>query len=421
MQAADDVQIHVVLIEFQPQPLFQHGNDQAHPVVVDAVGCPSRCGERGLRHQCLNLRNQRSCPLQRADGTVAGNVPRAPRKQHLRGVFDLQKPPVGHLKHADFVGRAVAVFDGADDAVGLLALSFEIQHRVHHMLQHLRSRNAPFLVDVPDHDDRHSLPLRLVDEGQRRLLDLRHAARRGVDGCGIDGLNGVNDHHIRLDPVGFRKNFFDVRFGQDEQVLSAHPQPPGAELELTARFLARHIQHPPALAQRIADLHQKRGFTDARLAGKQDDRPVHQSAAQHAVQLPKPGILPHISGDFQIRKPHRAVVGGGRDHAGPLACRACGRRTGRGFLHILGKGIPSPAAGTLSKPFRRLICTFRADVHCSQTLHPVSVSFRSSALTSVGFLPYHYTAKPDKNQERSSNFPSPERMPSPIACASCSR
>ena len=268
----------------------------------------------GLRNQRLDFGNQRTGSLQRADGAVARNVARSARKQHFRWVFHLNKPAIGHFKHADFIGGAVTVLDGADDAVGLLTLAFKVEHRVHHVFQNLRTRNTAFLIDMTHHDDRHSLALGFVDERERGFLDLRHASRGGVDRRRIDRLNGVHNDDLGFYAVGFGKDFFDVRFGQDKEIGSAHAQPLGSQLELTARFLARDIEDPPTVTERVADLHQERGFTDTRLARKQDHRAVDQTAAEHAVQFSQSRVLPHIGGNFKIGKADRAVVLRRGDH-----------------------------------------------------------------------------------------------------------
>src|SRR5574338_435367 len=57
---------------------------------------------------------------------------------------------IAHLEHADFVGRAKAVFDRAQDAELVAALAFEIEHGIDHVFEHARAGDQPLFCDVSD-------------------------------------------------------------------------------------------------------------------------------------------------------------------------------------------------------------------------------------------------------------------------------
>ena len=78
---------------------------------------------------------------------------RAVGEEQGRRVRHLGEPAVAHLEHADLVGRAEAVLDGAQDAELVAALALEIEHRVDHVLEHARAGDQPFLGDMADQHD----------------------------------------------------------------------------------------------------------------------------------------------------------------------------------------------------------------------------------------------------------------------------
>ena len=226
-----------LLIKFQSQAFFQNRDDQTHTVVINAVGGTPGSREGSWRNQRLNFRDQRTGTFQRTNRAVSRNVFQTSCQEHFRRIFHLNQALVTHFKHADLVGGAVAVLDGADDAVGLLAFPFKIQHRVHHMLQHLRSRDTAFFVHVSHHDHGSTFALCLVDKGKGSFFYLGNASGGGVDRSRINCLNGINDQHVGLDLVGFLNDLFNVGFGEDKEIGANNAQALGAELQLTARFL----------------------------------------------------------------------------------------------------------------------------------------------------------------------------------------
>jgi hypothetical protein len=53
-------------------------------------------------------------------------------------VLDLDQAALGHLEDANLVGRAEAVLERAQRAIGALALALEGEHAVDQVLQHAR-------------------------------------------------------------------------------------------------------------------------------------------------------------------------------------------------------------------------------------------------------------------------------------------
>ena len=66
----------------------------------------------------------------------------------------------GHLEDAEFADRAEPVLDRAHDAVRVVMLPLEVEHRVDDVLERLRPGEAAVLGDVADEKDRDVLALR---------------------------------------------------------------------------------------------------------------------------------------------------------------------------------------------------------------------------------------------------------------------
>jgi hypothetical protein len=79
---------------------------------------------------------------------LAGRLPHEPRA----GVEDLDEAALAHLEDAGLRGRAEAVLQRAQRAVGPLALAFELQHAVDEVLQDARARDRALLRHVADED-----------------------------------------------------------------------------------------------------------------------------------------------------------------------------------------------------------------------------------------------------------------------------
>ena len=69
---------------------------------------------------------------------------RSPRVLHLA------QPGVVHREDPEFVDRAEAILDRANDPEMAVALALEIEHRVDHVLEHPRAGQRAFLGDVSD-------------------------------------------------------------------------------------------------------------------------------------------------------------------------------------------------------------------------------------------------------------------------------
>ena len=111
------------------------------------------------------------------------------------------------------------------------------------MLQYLGPGDGALLVDVADDEHRHSPALGQIHQGHGAVLHLADAAGGGGQLPVVHGLDGVHDEHVGLE-LGHRLgHVVHAGLGQQVELLAAHPQPLGPQLDLPLGFLAGDIEH----------------------------------------------------------------------------------------------------------------------------------------------------------------------------------
>ncbi len=88
------------------------------------------------------------------------------------GHFD--HPVLAHFEHPHLRSSAKAVFHRAQQAVGLVAVAFQVDHRVNDMLEHARPGNNAFLGDMANDEYGHAGILRQVAQPAGAFAHLGH-------------------------------------------------------------------------------------------------------------------------------------------------------------------------------------------------------------------------------------------------------
>ncbi len=96
---------------------------------------------------------------------------------------------IAHRKYADFVGRAEAVLDGAQDTELVAALAFEVEHGIDHVFEHARAGDVALLGDMPDQYQDKAPPLGHPYQLLRRAAHLADAAGSAVEHVEIHRLD----------------------------------------------------------------------------------------------------------------------------------------------------------------------------------------------------------------------------------------
>ena len=94
-----------------------------------------------------------------------------------------------HLEDADLVGRAEAVFDRAQDAIGVVPVAFEVEDGIDDVLEHARPGDGSRLRHVPDEERGYVHAFGEVHQRRGALAHLADRPRRGLDFIRIQRLN----------------------------------------------------------------------------------------------------------------------------------------------------------------------------------------------------------------------------------------
>src|SRR5882762_2368794 len=314
--------------------------------MVETGGDGLRRPEPRLRGERLELDQHGAGPLHQRRHRRPRDARRAAREERGGGVGDGLEPGGGHLEDTDFIDRAEAILDGAENAVIERALAFEVEHRIHDVLEGLRARDAAALGHVSDEQHGGSGFLGEAHQTGGTLAHLADVAGGAFEFFRVGRLDRVEQHdagpqrrrvvHDRLEP----------RLAQHVNVAGVLAQAVGAETELFGGFLAGDVEGPDAGAlEARRDLHQQRGLPDPRLTADQGHRARDDAAPEDEVELLETGL------------PALHVV---RWNVGKLDRARAGRTFPTFHLsnvpsdRLLDQRIPRPARIALARPFRLL-------------------------------------------------------------------
>ena len=189
-----------------------------------------------------------------------------------------------HLVYPQLGSAAIAVLLPSKYPVEMVLVPIEEEHRIHYMLQHLRSGYAAFFGDVSDDDNGDTRSLAVFEQQGGTFTDLPHAAGRAFHFLGIDRLYRVYHEEIGCEFFCTGEYPLYIRFTVYEALIHGLPQSFGAHLQLPGTFFARHIERAqPGQTQHC--LKDKRGLANPRLTAKQDKCSLDDSSSQYAVEL----------------------------------------------------------------------------------------------------------------------------------------
>ncbi len=213
-------------------------------------------------------------------------APALGQKQRAR-IGHLGQAAISHFEHADLVGGAEPVLGAAQDAELVAAIAFEMQHRIHHVLQHTRACQGALFRHVPHQNQAEAALLGQPDQFEPRRPHLRHGARRALHGVQPHGLDRIDHHHGEV-ALAFQcgHNVAHVNGGGQLHRRLMQAQPARPQPDLVHRLFTGDIEYSvPRLGQGRGRLEQERGFADARIPPHQNGRGCDQAPAQHPVQL----------------------------------------------------------------------------------------------------------------------------------------
>ena len=237
--------------------------------------------------QRLDLDQQRARALEAGEHRSARDAGLALGEEQRRRVRHRHQAALGHLEHADLVGRAEAVLDRAQDAELVAAVALEVEHRVDHVLEHAGPGDLAVLGDVADQEQGRAAALGEADQLVRAAAQLGDRAGRRLDAVDVHGLDRIDDQQARrAQMVEGRQDVAHRGRGGDLERRLGAAEAGGAQADLVDRFLAADVGDLGAGGgERGAGLEHERRLADAGIAADQHRRALDQAAAQHPVEL----------------------------------------------------------------------------------------------------------------------------------------
>ena len=352
LQPAGNRDEHVGGPDDYPAELFKQRQDDGEALRVDSRRHPLRYRKGGLAYERLRLEKHRPRPFHRAADHASGRRRNILLQKHAARIFYRRKPVRSHLEYADFVRCAEAVFDGADQAVLMVAVALEIHDRIDHVLQDARPCDLTVLGDMPDKN--RDAPRILREHHQVKCA---FAKLRGTSGSPrkvflIDRLDRIDDEHLRLDLCRLLQNFFEASLAKQKHVGTRHVQALATQLDLHRAFFAAHIEAPYSGGCHGGERGQHQGgLSDSRIATDEHQGTWCKPAPQHPVKFSIGGAQPPrlFCSDF-LQRNHlmnrTAETTGGSPPIEDV------------FYDMLLEATPRPAERTLACPFWRGIAAF---------------------------------------------------------------
>src|SRR5699024_7007520 len=122
--------------------------------------CSRRCSpwnsKIAVADKSLHLNQDRTSSFHRARDHGPRRSLRLSVEHKLRWIFHLRQSLCLHLKHTDLIGGTETVFHSPQDPVGCMAVSLEIQNRIHHMFQHTGTGYISIFCHMADDEYRNS-------------------------------------------------------------------------------------------------------------------------------------------------------------------------------------------------------------------------------------------------------------------------
>src|SRR5581483_10799293 len=251
----------------------------------------------------------------------------------------------------------------------MVALAFEVENRVDHVLERFRTSEAAVLGDMADEQRRHVLTFGGEQELRRRLTHLSDTARRRLQLQRKNRLHGIDDDERRFDAADFLEDALEAGFGEEIQRRAADREPLAPRLDLVLRFFARAVENrtdgPRHVRRR---LQQQRRLADARLPAEQDERSGYDAAAEDAIEFADAGREPRHPLDLDLLVQPRRSRGPGERIA-----MGAGRRLSGVRRALFDDRVPRAAVSASSEPFRRLRAALLTDVNAFRGLHRCTI------------------------------------------------
>ena len=161
------------------------GQQHRQPRRLQADGQAPGTGALGVVDERLDFDKQRTGAFLGHEHATAGNFGVVLREEKRGGVGNAFQPALGHGEDAEFVDRAEAVLECADQSETGMRVALEVQDGVDDVFEHARPRERAVLGDVADEYERRSTLLGVPCQLRRAFAHLSDGTGRGLQVFGI--------------------------------------------------------------------------------------------------------------------------------------------------------------------------------------------------------------------------------------------
>ena len=279
------------------------------------------------------------------------------RDEQFRRVGDLAEAFAGHLEDSQLGSRAEPVLDAAQNPVRASVVAFELKDHIHDVFQDLRPGDVAFFGDVADQNDRDARLFGKTQKYCRHLFDLGHRARSRINCLREHCLNRVNNHQVRLCHTRLRDHILNQCLAVNLTVGGITSQAVGTHLDLPQTFLSGDVQGPQGRASE-RNLKGKSGLAYPRLSADQNERPLHDTAAENPVNFPVIQGKTGFRAGVNLIQFLRLAASSGHivRHGWPSG------HSRHNFL--FDHSVPLSASGAATHPFGIFIAAIRAEPDC---------------------------------------------------------
>ena len=159
---------------------FQHSEQHRQPIGIPSDHGASRGAKTGRGNQRLDLNEQGPCAFDAGKDSRAGRRCIALSKKQFRRIGDFAQSPRHHFEHANFVRWPEAVFDGAQDSIGVASVAFEVEHGIDHVLDDFGSCDLAVFRDVANEQQCAARHLGVTNERLCGGAHLADGSGRGI-------------------------------------------------------------------------------------------------------------------------------------------------------------------------------------------------------------------------------------------------
>ena len=167
----------------------------------------------------------------------------------------------------------------------MVAFPLKVEHRIHHVLQHTRTRQGSFLGHMANDEDGDVIGLGQLHEFSRHFSHLRNRSLYSWNLRRHNGLDRIDDKKVRLDPLYLCTHALHIGLSIEVKLAIDISQSLCTEFDLLGRLLATDIENRSHLRQLGRDLKEQGWFPYPWISPDEDQTSWDDTASKDAVEF----------------------------------------------------------------------------------------------------------------------------------------